>query len=249
MANDVEMAKIRLDKYMTDILKSTRSQNRDIIKKGRVSVNDLTIQDVGFKVDISKDTVSLDGKILKYREFYYYMLNKPKGIICATKDETKKTVLDLVIKNKIECPKLSELFPVGRLDIDSVGLVLISNDGTLSHELLAPKKHIEKEYYVKLNSPLKDESVEIFKQGIDLGDFITKPALLEILECRDTARVIISEGKFHQIKRMFKKIGYTVLYLKRTRIGRLKLDDSLSYGEIRELTEEEVKDLKVYEKG
>ena len=203
----------RLDKFLTQIPVGTRSQVKDMIKKGRVCVNGVHASKPELKVDPENDSITLDGKKLFYSQYAYYMLNKPAGVITATMDKKKETVLDLLDD------KRKDLFPVGRLDIDTEGLLLITNDGELCHRLLSPKHHV------------------------DLGDFTSMPAKLEIIgDCE--AKVIVQEGKFHQVKRMFEAVGVTVVYLKRLSMGSLKLDETLAPGESRALTQEELECLK-----
>ena len=190
------------------------------------------------KVDPENDSITLDGKKLFYSQYAYYMLNKPAGVITATMDKKKETVLDLLDD------KRKDLFPVGRLDIDTEGLLLITNDGELCHRLLSPKHHVDKCYFAKNRSSNSGRCCQKkFEEGIDLGDFTSMPAKLEIIgDCE--AKVIVQEGKFHQVKRMFEAVGVTVVYLKRLSMGSLKLDETLAPGESRALTQEELECLK-----
>ena len=227
----------RLDKFLTQIPVGTRSQVKDMIKKGRVCVNGVHASKPELKVDPENDSITLDGKKLFYSQYAYYMLNKPSGVITATMDKKKETVLDLLDD------KRKDLFPVGRLDIDTEGLLLITNDGELCHRLLSPKHHVDKCYFAKTDLPIPADAVKKFEEGIDLGDFISMPAKLEIIgDCE--AKVIVQEGKFHQVKRMFEAVGVTVVYLKRLSMGSLKLDETLAPGESRTLTQEELECLK-----
>ena len=214
----------RLDKFLTQIPVGTRSQVKDMIKKGRVCVNGVHASKPELKVDPENDSITLDGKKLFYSQYAYYMLNKPSGVITATMDKKKETVLDLLDD------KRKDLFPVGRLDIDTEGLLLITNDGELCHRLLSPKHHVDKCYFAKTDLPIPTCAVKKFEGGIDLGD------------CE--AKVIVQEGKFHQVKRMFEAVGVTVVYLKRLSMGSLKLDETLAPGESRTLTQEELECLK-----
>lgn len=227
----------RLDKFLTQIPVGTRSQVKDMIKKGRVCVNGVHASKPELKVDPENDNITLDGKKLFYSQYAYYMLNKPAGVITATMDKKKETVLDLLDD------KRKDLFPVGRLDIDTEGLLLITNDGELCHRLLSPKHHVDKCYLAKTDLPIPADAVKKIEEGIDLGDFTSMPAKLEILgDCE--AKVIVQEGKFHQVKRMFEAVGVTVVYLKRLSMGSLKLDETLAPGESRALTQEELECLK-----
>ena len=174
-------------------------------------------------------------------------MNKPQGVITSTEKGRTKTVMDVFKETGTDCPRFDELSPVGRLDKDTEGLLLITNDGELNHKLLSPKNHVDKVYYAELKSPVKASDIEIFAGGLDLGDFICKPARLEI--CDDVkkfaAKITISEGKFHQVKRMFEAVENEVIYLKRLSMGSLMLDNNLGLGEVRELTEEEIEKLKM----
>lgn len=238
---------IRLDKYLSDMTSETRSKVKEYIRKGRITVNTVIVKSPDTKVDTDNDEVCLDGRKVGYVEYYYYMMNKPQGVITSTEKGKTKTVMDVFKENAIDCPRFDELSPVGRLDKDTEGLLLITNDGELNHKLLSPKNHVDKVYFTELKHPLKLSDIEAFAEGLDLGDFISKPAKLEICENEGefTARVIISEGKFHQIKRMFEAVDNEVIYLKRLQMGSLTLDYDLVLGEVRELTEDEIKELKM----
>ena len=236
---------IRLDKYLSDMTSETRSKVKEYIKKGRITANGVIIKTPDTKVDVDNDEICMDGKCLGYVEYYYYMMNKPQGVITSTEKGKTKTVMDVFKETDIECPRFDELSPVGRLDKDTEGLLLITNDGELNHRLLSPKNHVDKVYFAELKYPIKDSDITAFREGLDLGDFISKPAKLEICDNdnRFTARVTISEGKFHQIKRMFEAVDNEVIYLKRLQMGSLLLDEKLKLGAVRELTVEEVKKL------
>lgn len=227
---------MRLDKYLTNLAIGSRSQVKEIIKKGQIFVNDIKITKPDVHVDEFNDIIKLDGINLEYNKFYYYMLNKPQNVLSAVSDKNSKTVLDLLdVKPK------KGLFPVGRLDKDTEGLLIITNNGQLAHDLLSPSKHIPKTYYVELNGELISNDIELFKKGLDIGEkSITKPAILDILPEKNKAFITITEGKFHQVKRMFAAIGLTVTFLKRISMGDLKLDEKLKPGEYRPLTDEEV---------
>lgn len=216
----------RLDKFISNRSSLTRSQATEALKKGRVQVNRETVKDGSLKINPDTDEICLDGDIISTEEFVYYLLNKPAGVVSATEDNLHKTVCDLV-------PKDRAVFPVGRLDIDTEGLLLLTNDGDLSHKLLSPKKHIEKTYYAELDKEIDDTLIKYFMEGFDYGE--DKPSLPAKLVCtedsdRKKVFVTIHEGKFHQIKRMFLKFGITVLYLKRISMGKLTLPDNLEPG-------------------
>lgn len=239
------MAVFRLDKYLADMGAGTRSQVKEYIRKGRVSVNNAVTKAADTKVDTSKDSVSLDGVLMSYVEYEYFMLNKPQGVVSATDDKRDKTVIDLIAsKNR------KDLFPVGRLDKDTEGLLLITNDGNLAHQLLSPKKHVDKVYYARIDGVVCGRHVEEFGRGILLDENMrTMPSQLKILttdEAENSSEIelIIHEGKFHQVKRMFEACGMKVVYLKRLRMGPLALDNTLKPGEYRKLTAAEVAALK-----
>lgn len=246
------MANIRLDKYLADAGIGTRSQVKEILKKNRVYVNDAVAKKGDIKIDTDIDVVALDGKAIGYQEYEYFMLNKPQGVVSATKDPRDKTVVELITENKRR-----DLFPVGRLDKDTEGLLIITNDGKLANNLLAPGKHVDKKYYVEVSGNVTEETVEYFKTGVDIGDEeITLPAKLEILKVdvagentTSACNITIMEGRYHQIKRMFKACDMEVLYLKRLSMGPVSLDEDLPLGGYRKLTEEEIKSLKEVHKA
>ena len=231
---------MRLDKYLSDMGAGTRSELKKEIRKGGVSIDGKVIKDPGFSVDKSSHVV-FRGASITYEEFVYYMLNKPAGIISASEDDREPTVVDLISE-----PKRKDLFPVGRLDRDTEGLLLITNDGALSHRLLSPKHHVDKVYYARVSGLLTDSDVELFRDGLVLTDGLEcLPADLTILsvsedEYTSEAEITVREGKFHQVKRMFSSIGAEVIYLKRLSIGPLVLDPGLAPGEYRRLTSDEM---------
>lgn len=232
---------MRLDKYLAHCGFGTRKEVKNYIKKGFVTVNGVVQKKDSTHIDENNDVVEIDGMETYYQKYVYLMLNKPAGYISATEDKVHTTVLDL-----IDGYEQYELFPVGRLDIDTVGLLLLTNDGELAHHILAPKKHISKLYYAKIRGEVTANDIEIFAKGIVFNDFISKPANLKILSVSDgysEIEVEIFEGKFHQVKRMFESVGKEVIYLKRIKMKNLWLDDSLLEGEYRELTNEELEDL------
>lgn len=231
---------MRLDKYICNNSLLTRTEAKKIIKKG-VLVNGEIIKKVDYKIDELNDIVEVSGERIEYKKFIYLMLNKPKGVISATEDKVDKTVIDLLDdKDKIFQP-----FPVGRLDKDTEGLILLTNDGKLAHKILSPKKDITKKYYVEVDRTLTIDDKKKFFEGIILDDsYLCKSAKLEILT-DNTAYLTISEGKFHQIKRMMKSLHKKVTYLKRLEIGPLILDDSLALGKYRQLSEKEINKLQL----
>lgn len=224
---------MRLDRYLANAGLGTRKEVKQFIKNGRVKVNNNIIKETDFYVDFNSD-ISLDNNKIEYKEFYYLLLNKPKGYISATADDYHDVVVDLLPEYK-----KYGIAPVGRLDIDTTGVMLLTNHGALAHALLSPKRHVDKSYIAELNHKLEQSLIEKFKNGITLEDGYTcLPAILEILD--DThAKLTIHEGKFHQVKRMFKMFGYEVINLDRVSFDILTYD-SLNLGEYRELTNEEV---------
>ena len=236
------MKNIRLDKFLADMGIGTRTEVKNSIKKGNVHINDIVIKDPGYKVsDI--DVVKYNGETISYKSYEYYMLNKPSGVITATEDKRDMTVMSFIES------KRHDLFPVGRLDKDTEGLLLITNDGDMAHKLLSPKKHVAKKYYVELENELEEDNISKFENGIILKDGTeTKPGVLEILS-KNTAYLTIYEGKFHQVKRMFEAVNNKVLYLKRMSMGPLVLDETLELGDFRPLTDEELENLRRHING
>lgn len=225
---------MRLDKFLSEMATESRSELKKMIKKGLVKVNGETIKDSSVHIDENNDEVSLNGKVIDYKKFVYYMLNKPQGVVSATKDNLHKTVIDLLSDED----RKKGIFPVGRLDIDTEGLLILTNDGDFSHNLLAPNKHVSKKYYAKVEGKLVSDAVKRCMDGIDIGTEeepeICKSAELVILceeENLTEIYLTISEGKFHQVKRMIKKLGGEVIYLKRLSMGEYELDDNLKLGE------------------
>ena len=240
MAVDVMADMIRLDKFLVEMGIGTRSQIKEAAKKGRIRVDGAVEKKTDRKIDPQTESVTFDGAAVAYVKTEYYMLHKPQGVVSATEDNLHSTVLDLISDRQ-----RSDLFPVGRLDIDTEGLLLITNDGDLAHRLLSPKHHVDKQYYAHVEGQLPADAAKQFQQGIILKDgTATQPAVLEILPPTEdgTNRVLLTihEGKFHQVKRMFEALECSVVYLKRLSMGSLKLDESLKPGEYRPLTEEEI---------
>lgn len=233
----------RLDKILANMGYGSRKDVKKFIKDGLVKVNGETIKDNEFKVSPYEDEIIIRGEEVNYREYIYLLMNKPQGLVSSTDDPLTPTVIDLLDeKHQIYKP-----FPVGRLDKDTEGLLLISNDGKLAHELLSPKKHVDKTYYAEIDGTVEDDHIGIFEKGIILDDgYKTLPAKLEIIESGIFSKVhlTIQEGKFHQVKRMFQALDMNVTFLKRISMGPLTLDKSLEPGEYRELTEEEIRLLK-----
>lgn len=240
---------MRLDKFLCDMQLGTRSQVKDLIKKGNISVGGNIVKTADFKIDENSDEVSYMGQVLKYQSFYYYMLHKPAGVVTATRDNHDKTVMDL-----LEGASGKDLAPVGRLDKDTEGLLLITNDGELAHRLLSPKRHVDKTYYVECSGKLSDEDIARLENGVDIGDvngagevMYTLPARVEVLDIEPDSykiKLTITEGRFHQVKRMVAAVGGEVTYLKRLTFGALVLDEALEKGQFRPLTEQEILDLK-----
>ena len=235
----------RLDKFLVEMSVASRSTIKDMAKKGRIAVNGNIVKATDLKIDEDVDTVSVDGQVIAFSNTEYFMLNKPAGVITATLDKKAKTVLDLIDERT-----RNDLFPVGRLDKDTEGLLLITNDGDLAHRLLAPKKHVDKVYYADIDGIVTDEHVRRFAEGLTLLDGTpVMPGELTVLETdvnADTSKIqlTIHEGKFHQVKRMFEAVGCSVTYLKRLSMGPLMLDETLKPGEYRRLTDEEINMLK-----
>ena len=232
--------KQRIDKILSNLGYGSRSELKKLCKSGLVKVNGKVINNPGVQVDVENDEILFDGEKVVYKEFIYLMLNKPDGYISATFDKRDPIVLDLIDKEAL----IFEPFPVGRLDKDTEGLLVLTNDGQLAHRVLSPKKHVPKTYYAKVEGVVTEEDVKAFAEGVILDDgYETMPAELEILKSDDISEIelTIHEGKFHQVKRMFESVGKKVVYLKRLSMGKLKLDEGLALGEYRELTEEEVK--------
>ena len=253
--------KTRLDKFLCDSLNMTRKEAKESVKKGKVVVNGEAIKKPEYKVDAEQDQVEFDHKLIQFEQFHYLMLHKPQGVISATKDHHDQTVLDLIHEDYKD-----RLFPVGRLDKDTEGLLLLTDDGMLAHELLAPGKHVDKTYFVRVEGKLTVEKIEKLENGVDIGEKkLTMPAKVEIVggswegagepepgrvrrenlpEVYTELHLTIHEGKFHQVKRMMEAVGTPVIYLKRISMGPLILPDDLKKGECRSLTDEELRKLK-----
>lgn len=234
---------MRLDKFLSEVGLGSRKEVKQMIKKGQIKVNQVVVKSDKTQVDPEKDQIAFLDAPLIYQEFYYYVLNKPAGVISATSDPVHRTVLDLFSSEDYR----TDLFPVGRLDKDTEGLLIITNDGELSHQLLSPKKHVEKEYFAEVSGIMDQADQEKFEVGIILAGEKMLPAKLmidEVTAVTSKVRIILQEGKFHQVKRMVKACGKEVTYLKRIRMGQLTLPVDLKKGQYRALTDEELVKLK-----
>ena len=235
---------MRLDKYLVACAVGSRTEIKNFLKSGRVTVNGKKEKSAKLQINEDTDEICFDGQKLEYEEFVYYMMNKPQGVISATEDPKHKTVLDLLD----DLARSKEVFPVGRLDIDTHGLLLLTNDGKLAHALLSPKRHVDKTYLAQVNGIMTDEDIETFAQGIPLKDFTCQPAKLDLVSVdaeknQSLIRVTIAEGKFHQVKRMVAYCGKEVVDLQRLTMGTLTLDEDLKRGEWRRLTKDELEGL------
>ena len=235
---------MRLDKFLVACAVGSRTEVKNLLKAGRVTVNGKKEKSAKLQIDEERDQIRFDGQVLEYEEFVYYMMNKPQGVISATEDSIHRTVLDLLD----DLARSKEVFPVGRLDIDTHGLLLLTNDGQLAHALLSPKRHVDKTYLAHVEGIMTQEDVETFVKGIPLKDFTCQPAKLEIVSVdsvknQSLVRVTIAEGKFHQVKRMVAFCGKEVVDLQRLTMGTLALDENLERGEWRRLTKEELENL------
>ncbi len=237
---------MRIDKMLANLGYGSRKEVKKLLKDGAVRINDIVVKDSKQHVDPNNETVTLYGEKVEYKEYIYLMMNKPPGVLSATEDNRGETVIDLLEMED----QVYEPFPVGRLDKDTEGLLLISNDGQLAHRLLSPKKHVPKTYFAVIDGEVTENDVAAFEKGVILDDgYVTKPGELKILKSgiRSDIELTITEGKFHQVKRMFEAVGKRVVYLKRITMGPLLLDETLELGEYRELTEEEVELLQNYQ--
>ena len=235
---------MRLDKFLVACAVGSRTAVKNFLKTGGVTVNGKKEKSAKLQINEDTDEICFDGQKLEYEEFVYYMMNKPQGVISATEDPKHKTVLDLLD----DLARSKEVFPVGRLDIDTHGLLLLTNDGKLAHALLSPKRHVDKTYLAQVKGIMTDEDIETFAQGIPLKDFTCQPAKLELVSVdtekdQSLVRVTIAEGKFHQVKRMVAYCGKEVVDLQRLTMGTLTLDEGLKRGEWRRLTKDELKAL------
>lgn len=230
---------MRLDRYISNCGIAARSDAKKLIKSGRITVDGIVVKAADTKVNEGETDIRLDGEPVLYRKYVYLMLNKPKGYVSATEDKHYKTVMDFVPEEY----RHYNVSPVGRLDIDTEGLLILSNDGAFTHNVITPKKNIYKRYYAELDKAAQKSDVEAFAKGMEFKDFTAKPAALEIGGDAKNVFIEIAEGKYHQVKRMCERVGKNVVYLKRVKIGGLSLDETLCPGKMRELTEVEVKSI------
>lgn len=225
---------MRLDKLLTELGKSSRSEGGKLIRSGKVTVNGEIIKKPDYKIDPENDEVSLFGEILTYKKYTYIMLNKPDGYVSATDDEKEKTVLDLVDPED----RRRGLFPCGRLDKNTLGLVILTNDGDGAHRVLSPKHHVEKIYKFISRDPVSENDIKSLEAGVDIGGYLTKPCRVKMIsECE--GEITLIEGKYHQIKRMLEAVNNKIVYLERITFGNIQLDPSLKRGEWRYLTRDE----------
>lgn len=237
------MAKERLDKILANMGFGTRKEVKSLVKSGDVTVNGNKVKDSSVHIDPENDEIIISGEKMNYRKYIYLMMNKPKGVISATEDYYEETVVDLLSDEY----RAFNPVPVGRLDKDTEGLLLLTNDGELNHMLLSPRRHVPKKYFARIEGVVAGDDVAKFKKGVVLDDgYRTMPAELKIIEAGEISEieVVIYEGKYHQVKRMFEAVGKKVLYLKRIEMGPLKLDNNLQPGEYREITDDEFEALK-----
>ena len=233
---------MRLDKFLASSGYGSRKDIKNLIKGGTITINGTTAKDGSMHIDENSDTIKVGDEVVIYREFIYLMLHKPQGYVSATYDKHLPTVSDLIPEEYAHF----DAFPVGRLDIDTEGLLVLTNDGALTHRVLSPKSHVNKTYYVQCEKPLTQEDKAAFLEGVTLDDgYVTMPAHLNIADNPSECTLVIQEGKFHQVKKMMESVGNKVTYLKRIKMGSLCLDNNLPIGEIRELTDEEVKLLEI----
>ena len=235
---------MRLDKFLVACAVGSRTEVKNFLKDGCVTVNGKKEKSAKLQINEESNEICFDGQKLDYEEFVYYMMNKPQRVISATEDSKHKTVLDLLD----DYARAKEVFPVGRLDIDTHGLLLLTNDGKLAHALLSPKRHVDKTYLAQVKGIMTDEDIETFTKGIPLKDFTCQPAKLELVSVdaeknQSLVRVTIAEGKFHQVKRMVAYCGKEVVDLQRVTMGTLTLDEGLKRGEWRRLSKEELEGL------
>ncbi|MBU3188718.1 rRNA pseudouridine synthase [Clostridium bowmanii] len=235
----------RIDKILSNLGHGTRKEVKGLLKKGRVEVDGVLASDSAMKINPDKSVIKVDGEEIRYRKNIYLIMNKPAGVISATVDNHDETVIDLIDEQY----HAFKPFPIGRLDKDTVGLLLITNDGELNHKLIAPKNHVDKVYYAEINKFIDATDIATFKRGVVIDDgYKCMPAILKVLNADENGSevmITIQEGKFHQVKRMFESVDKKVVFLRRTSFGPLKLDENLAEGQYRELSEEELNSLKL----
>ncbi|MFL9649610.1 pseudouridine synthase [Exiguobacterium chiriqhucha] len=231
---------MRIDKLLANMGYGSRKDVKILLKQGVVRVDDQPVKDAKRQVNLETERVTVQGEVVEYKPFVYLMMNKPAGVISATEDKVESTVVDLIDPSYAHY----ELFPVGRLDKDTTGLLLLTNDGAFNHALMSPRKHVDKVYVAEVDGEMTTDDVRHFAEGVELEDgYTTKPARLELISKsgrRSTVRLTLSEGKYHQVKRMIDAVGKHVEQLERVQIGALELDPTLEPGAYRELSEEEV---------
>ncbi|KAB2865206.1 MULTISPECIES: pseudouridine synthase [Exiguobacterium] len=231
---------MRIDKLLANMGYGSRKDVKILLKQGVVRVDDQPVKDAKRQVNLETERVTVQGEVVEYKPFVYLMMNKPAGVISATEDKVESTVVDLIDPSYAHY----ELFPVGRLDKDTTGLLLLTNDGAFNHALMSPRKHVDKVYVAEVDGEMTTDDVRHFAEGVELEDgYTTKPARLELISKsgrRSTVRLTLSEGKYHQVKRMIAAVGKHVEQLERVQIGALELDPTLEPGAYRELSEEEV---------
>lgn len=235
---------MRIDKLLANMGYGTRKDVKKLLKTGCVTVDDEIVKDGATHVKPNEQAIYVNGEKVEYKPYIYLMLNKPKGVISATEDDVHKTVIDLLSDDY----KKYQPFPVGRLDKNTTGMLIITNDGNLNHELMSPRKHVPKTYFAIIDGVVTADDVQKFHEGVTLDDgYVTKPAELTILKSAEKSEIelTITEGKFHQVKRMFQAVGKKVLELKRIQIGELPLDESLQEGQYKELTPIQIEMLKM----
>lgn len=234
----------RIDKILSNLGHGTRKEVKALLKKKKVEVDGIIATDSAMKVDPDNVVIKVAGEEINYRKYIYLVMNKPSGVVSATVDRNDETVIDLIDQEY----RAFKPFPIGRLDKDTVGLLLITNDGELNHKLIAPKNHVDKVYYAEINKPIDAGDVAAFKKGVIIDDgYKCMPAVLEVINANENGSevmVTIQEGKFHQVKRMFESVDKKVVFLRRISFGPLKLDENLCEGQCRELSEEELELLK-----
>lgn len=232
---------MRLDKFLSECTALSRKEIKKLAKQGIITVNDNIIEKTEMHISENSDTIKLNGQKIEYRKYIYIMMNKPSGYVSAVWDRELPCVTELIPEEY----RHFDVFPVGRLDIDTEGLLLLTNDGDFNHRLTSPKSNIYKKYFARLSAEAEEKDIAVFKNGIEFSDFTSKPAFLEICENKKEVFVSICEGKFHQVKRMLAHVGNHVDFLKRVSVGGLLLDRTLDLGEVKILTEEDLK--KIYE--
>jgi 16S rRNA pseudouridine516 synthase len=234
----------RLDKVLSNLGYGSRKEVKTLVKSGKVQIDGVKVKDSSMQLDPEKSEILISGEKVKYRKYIYLLMNKPDGVVSATFDNYDETVIDL-LEDEF---KVFEPFPVGRLDKDTVGLLLITNDGEMNHKLISPKWHVDKVYYAEIDKKVDESDIEAFEKGVLLDDgYKCMPAKLEILKSSEDGsevQITIQEGKFHQVKRMFNSVGKNVVYLKRISFGTLTLPEDLEEGQYRELSENEIEILK-----